>query len=123
MMAPQQGAPAMSLGRALGELTRPWAGHLAVVGALVIAAAILQLVPPLVVRSIVDNNLAVGSSDGLLALAIVYLLATAAAQAFTFGYTYLAARVAQAVLNTLRVGLFAHYQRLPASYFDRTPIG
>ena len=123
MIAQRQAVPALPLGRALRELTRPWTALLALVAALVIAAALLQLVPPLLVRSIVDDNLAVGSSQGLLILAIVFLLATAATQAFTFGYTYLAARVAQGVLYTLRVRLFAHYQQLPASFFDQTPLG
>ena len=111
------------IGRELGELTRPWRPLLVIVAALVVCSALLQLVPPLVVRSIVDDNLAAGSSSGLFLLAVVYLAATAGAQAFTFGYTYLAARIAQAVLNLLRVRLFAHYQYLPISYFDRTPLG
>ena len=44
-------------------------------------------------------------------------------QAMTFLYGYLAAAVAQGVLSDLRTRLFAHLQRLPASYFDRVPIG
>ena len=44
-------------------------------------------------------------------------------QGMTFLYGYLAAAVAQGVLSDLRTRLFAHLQRLPASYFDRVPIG
>ena len=90
---------------------------------LVLLAAILQLTPPLIVRSIVDDHLAVGTADGLLGLALLYLAATAGTQALVFGYTYLASVVAQRVLNRLRVQLFAHYHQLPISYFDRTPMG
>jgi ATP-binding cassette, subfamily B, multidrug efflux pump len=118
-----QPAQTAGVGRQLGELTRPWWPLLGVVGLLVILAAVVQLAPPLIVRSIVDDHLAAGSSEGLLLLAALFLLATAGAQALTFGYTYLAAVVAQAVLNTLRVRLFAHYQELPTRYFDQTPLG
>src|SRR2546428_11050547 len=41
----------------------------------------------------------------------------------TFLYSYLAATVAQGVLTSVRVRLFAHLQRLPIGYFDRTPVG
>ncbi len=82
-----------------------------------------ELVPPLIVRAIVDDHLIAGRSAGLLVLALLYLGATAAVQAMTFLYSYLAATIAQGVLSRLRVRLFAHLQRLPASYFDRTPLG
>lgn len=74
-------------------------------------------------RWVVDDHLAIGRSDGLFRLACLYLAASALAQGLTFAYGYLAATVAQHVLSALRVRLFAHIQRLPASYFDRTPLG
>ena len=98
-------------------------GSMVVVGFLVLAAAAVELVPPLVIRDVVDRHLTAGRSDGLPALALLYLLAVAAMQAMTFLYGYLAAAVAQGVLSDLRTRLFAHVQRLPASYFDRVPIG
>jgi ATP-binding cassette, subfamily B, multidrug efflux pump len=116
-------AASAGVGRQLDELTRPWWLLLGLVALLVILAAVLQLAPLFIVRSIVDDHLAVRSSDGLLRLAVLFLLATAGAQALTFGYTYLAAVIAQRVLNTLRVRLFAHYQELPTQSYDQTPLG
>ncbi len=107
----------------IGGLVRPWRRWLLLIGALVLGAALLELVPPVLVRSIVDDHLTLGRKSGLLALAGLYLGATAGVQALTFLYGYLAAAVAQRVLNALRVRLFAHFQRLPAAYFDRTPLG
>jgi ATP-binding cassette subfamily B multidrug efflux pump len=40
-----------------------------------------------------------------------------------FATEYLTAIVAQRVLRSVRVQLFAHLQRLPMSYYDRTPLG
>jgi ATP-binding cassette, subfamily B, multidrug efflux pump len=90
---------------------------------LVLAAAAFELAPPLIVRAIVDRHLTVGNAEGVLTLAVLYLLAVAAMQAVTFLYAYLAATGAQRMLSDLRTRLFAHLQRLPTSYFDRTPLG
>src|SRR5260221_3862930 len=106
----------------LGMIARPWRLSLALVSALVILAAVVQLAPPLIVRSLVDDHLALGRRDGLFLLAVLYLGATAGAQGLIFGYTYLAAAVAQGVLNALRVRLFRHLQDLPMAYYDQTQI-
>ena len=109
--------------RHLGRLLSERRGSMVVVGILVLAAAAVELVPPLVIRDVVDHHLMVGRSGGLPALALLYLLGIAAMQALAFLYGYLAATVAQGVLSDLRTRLFAHLQRLPTSYFDRVPIG
>jgi ATP-binding cassette subfamily B multidrug efflux pump len=116
------GAPPPVL-RRLGSLLARRRGSMVVVGILVLAAAAVELVPPLVIRDVVDRHLTVGRSGGLSTLALIYLLGIAAMQAFTFLYGYLAAAAAQGVLSDLRTRLFAHLQRLPTSYFDRVPIG
>ena len=109
--------------RGLAQLLAPWRGSLVLVGVLVFAAAAVELIPPLVLRDMVDRHLAIGHADGLRWLALLYLLGVAAMQLLTFLYGYLATRVAQRLLSELRTALFAHVHRLPASYFDRTPIG
>ncbi|HEX2184656.1 MAG TPA: ABC transporter ATP-binding protein, partial [Chloroflexota bacterium] len=101
----------------------PWRAWLALVGVSVLLGAGLELVPPLLVRRIVDAHLALGRSEGLLWIAALYLGATAAVQAMGFLTEYLTATVAQGVLRTLRVRLFAHLQALPLGYYDRTPLG
>jgi ATP-binding cassette subfamily B protein len=113
----------MELGKQLGSLVRPWQRTLAFIVLCVLCGALLELLPPLIVRRIVDDHLVPGVSEGLLVLALLYLAATALGQGLAFLYGYLAATVAQGVLAGLRVRLFAHLQRLPAGYFDRTPVG
>ena len=109
--------------RRLAELVRPWQRILAIITLLVFVAALFELLPPVLIRWIVDDHLSVRNGEGLLALALLYLGATALAQSLAFVYGYLAATVAQGVLSELRVRLFDHLQRLPATYFDRTPLG
>lgn len=104
-------------------LLAPWKGHLAVVAFLVIAAAGLELVPPLVIKWIIDEHLTVGKASGLLPLSVLYLAATATVEGAGFLYTYLTAVVAQGTLHRLRVQLFTHLQQLPLSFHDRTSLG
>ncbi len=115
--------PREAPGRQLVRLVRPWRRTLTVVTLLVVGGALFELAPPLLIRMIVDDHLAVGNAEGLLLLGLLYLCATALGQSLAFVYGYLAAAVAQGVLSDLRVRLFAHLQRLPADYFDRTPVG
>jgi ABC-type multidrug transport system fused ATPase/permease subunit len=114
---------ARSLGAHLASLIGPWRVRATLVVLFVLGAAGLELAPPFIVRTIVDDHLLTGRHAGVLGLAALYLAASAAVQAMTFLYGYLAATIAQGVLSGLRVRLFAHLHRLPASYFDRTPLG
>ena len=74
-------------------------------------------------QKIVDEHLALGRSEGLLWIAVLYLGATAAVQVMGFLTEYLTAIIAQGVLRRLRVRLFSHLLTLPMSYYDRTPLG
>jgi len=91
--------------------------------ALVVTSASLELVPPLLLRTIVDNHLMVGNADGLIVLALLYLLATATVEATRAFAGYLTGVAAQGTLHDLRVRLFSHFQSLPIRWFDRTPLG
>src|SRR5213593_712495 len=119
---PSSGA-ARSLAWNLASLLEPRRVKAAVVVLCVIAAASFELVPPLVIKVIVDDHLLVGRSAGLLVLALFYLGASAAVQTMTFVYSYLAATIAQSALSELRVRVFAHLQRLPIGQIDRMPLG
>ena len=105
------------------ELLRPWRTRCAFVAIGVLAAAAFEVVPPLLIRTIVDDHLIPGDLRGVPLLALAYLAATAAVQLTTFLYSYVAASMAQGVLSALRVRLFAHVQRLPVSDLDQGSVG
>ncbi len=111
------------LARHLLALVRPWRARLLIVAGCVLAAAILELVPPLVVRHVVDSDLTQGRTQGLAGAAGLYLTATTGVAVLTAAYAYLASTVAQASLASLRTALFAHLLALPTSYHDTTPLG
>ena len=105
------------------SLVRPWRPLLAAVVLLVGGSAVAGVVPPLVIRHAVEDNLLPHRTAGLVVEGLVYLGAVVAGGLFTFGYSYLAAVVAQRTIAALRVRLFAHLTRLPMAYFDGTPLG
>ncbi|HEY2776789.1 MAG TPA: ABC transporter ATP-binding protein [Gaiellaceae bacterium] len=116
-------AGATPLWRKLAELVRPWRRTLLVVALCVVASALVELVPPFVVRHVVNADLVPRRTNGLTLAGVVYVLAVAADAVFSFAYTFLAARVSQSAIASLRVRLFSHEMALPSSFFDRTPIG
>jgi ATP-binding cassette, subfamily B, multidrug efflux pump len=109
--------------REVVSIVHPWRRMLGLVGILVLVSALLELVPPLVMRAVVDDHLTVGQIDGLLPLALLYLAATMTIDGTSALATYLTAVAAQGGLNQLRNRLFAHLQALPIGYYDRTPLG
>jgi ATP-binding cassette subfamily B protein len=62
-------------------------------------------------------------SHGLLAMGFVYLLLVVGEFSTFYGQFYLTMMVAQYSLSDLRMALFKHVERLPMSFFDRTPTG
>ncbi|MFN8526300.1 MAG: ABC transporter ATP-binding protein [Chloroflexota bacterium] len=106
-----------------GQAVRPWAGFLILAAALTLASAVCELAPPLLLRSAVDDHLAVGEPAGLLTLAVLYVLAMAGIHGTAAMATYSVTTAAQGALHGIRTAMFAHLQALPTSYFDRNPLG
>jgi ATP-binding cassette subfamily B protein len=109
--------------RQITSILSPWRKSLALIAATVLVGALAELVPPLVMKQVIDEHLAHGRADGLPLLAGLYLGAVAAVQGLSFFTNYLTALTAQGALHALRTRLFAHLQRLPLSYYDQTPLG
>jgi ATP-binding cassette subfamily B multidrug efflux pump len=105
------------------ELVKPYGPKLLLIGAILIAGAICELAPPLVMQRVIDDHLTTGRPDGLITLALIYLGVVGTIQVIGFAGSYLTALTAQSALRDLRVKLFDHFQKLPVSYFDRTPLG
>src|SRR5882724_11015641 len=89
----------------VAHLVRPWRRHLTLVVACVVGAALAGVVPPLVIRHVVNDNLVPRHAAGLLPAGMVYLGAVAAAAALGYVYSYAAAVVAQRAIAALRVRL------------------
>jgi ATP-binding cassette, subfamily B, multidrug efflux pump len=92
-------------------------------GAGTLAAALLELVPPLVLRRIIDSYLSSGQLNGLGGVAIIYVLALIATSAVGFIQVFVNSYIGQNIILELRSFMAEHLTRLPMSYYSRTPVG
>ncbi len=82
-----------------------------------------QLVGPALTRRVIDVAIPARDTGMVRTAALLYLLALAVQFAAGYGETVLTGLLGQQVMRDLRGELFAHLQRLPIAYFDRTPVG
>ena len=108
--------------RLLGVL-RPHRGRLALALGLTLFGILLGLVPPLLMRQVIDVAIARKDIGMLVYLAAGLVLFPAAGAGLSVGQSYLNAVVAQGVIHDLRVAMYEHGQRLGIDFFTRTPGG
>jgi ATP-binding cassette subfamily B protein len=82
-----------------------------------------QLVGPALTRRVIDVAIPARDAGMVRAAALLYALSLAAQFGAGFAETVLTGLLGQRVMRTLRRELFAHLQRLPVAFFDRTPVG
>jgi ATP-binding cassette subfamily B protein len=90
---------------------------------IIVATALVQLVPPLLFRSIIDTAIPNGDRAYLNLLAGFAVLAALGSAALAVADRYVSSRVGEGVIYDLRVALFAHVQRMPVAFFTRTQTG
>ncbi len=109
--------------RRLFAYVRPWRPLVAAALLLIVLQSGLQLVGPLLTRWVIDTALP-ARDIGVVTMAAVAFAGVLLVQfAATYGETLLTALLGQRVMRDLRLELYAHLQRLPVSFFDRTPVG
>nr|WP_205803091.1 ABC transporter ATP-binding protein [Microbacterium oleivorans] len=116
------------LGRRVVALFRPYRRRLVVTAALVILAAAVGVIPPLLVQRIFDDALfpVDGSPPqlgllGVLVLSMIGLFVLGAA--LGIAQTWLTSTVGNRVTGDLRVRMFAHLQAMDLGFFTRTKTG
>ncbi len=105
------------------EFARPYKAALIGFLAMIVAGAVLALIPPLLFRRIIDVTLPEGDRDELLLIAVLVVAAALGEAAVSLIERRLSARIGEGVIFDLRVALFDHVQRLPISFFTRTQTG
>lgn len=111
--------PAFGLRQLLGEFRRP----LAVGLLLVVFDAVATLAGPALVKVGIDSGVAVGSRGVLIGASAVYLVVTLADLVDTVGASFVTGRVAQRVMLSLRIRIWAQLQRLSLDYYEREMAG
>ena len=88
-----------------------------------IAATLLELAPPLLLRRIIDDNLSIGVLSGLPLVATLYFLAVIGSSIVVFVQVFVNRYIGQNMILQLRFFMAEHLSKLPMSYYNRTPVG
>jgi ATP-binding cassette, subfamily B, multidrug efflux pump len=120
------------LARRLLHYLRPYRSRVALALGLTLGVAGLEALGPILFKVAIDSYIdpvahgRLALPVGLRALGVIALIYFAAL-ALSFGVLYLQVRVMQVVgqrtMYDLRREIFAHLQRLPMSFYDRSPVG
>src|SRR5579875_884835 len=109
--------------RRLGRALRPHRLKIAGVLAFTVLGVILGLVPPLLMRSIIDTAIKRHDLHLLIWLSVGLVAFPAASAVNAVGQSYLNAVVAQSLIHDLRTAMYEHGQKLGISFFTKTPAG
>ena len=96
-----------------------------VCGALValVGDAVVQLVPPYLVKIAIDQYIAQGDLVGINQIAIAYLGVLVASFSLEYAQTYMMQMIGQRIMFDMRMQIYAHLQRLDLAFYDRNPVG
>ena len=109
--------------RRVWAFARPYRVTIAVFLAAILIAALLALVPPLVVRAILDDAIPAGDRALIMWFAGLAVAAALADAGLQILQRWCSASVGEGLIADLRIALYAKVQRLPVAFFTRTPTG
>lgn len=109
--------------RRVWTFARPYRSN--IVGFLlsILLAALVALVPLLVIREILDVAIPDGNRGLIWLLAVIAVAAALADAALAIAQRWYSARIGEGLIYDLRVALFDKVQRMPIGFFTRTQTG
>jgi ATP-binding cassette subfamily B protein len=109
------------------RFARPYRAMLGAFVGVLVLQALVDLVPPLVFRQIIDTAIPQGRRTGddtrLHWLAGIAVAAALGAALLALGERWFSSRIGEGVIYDLRVSVFDHIQKMPISFFTRTQTG
>jgi ATP-binding cassette, subfamily B, bacterial len=109
--------------RRIWSFARPYRATIVLFLLAILASALLALVPPFVVRAILDTAIPEGDRTMITWLASAAVLAAVGDAALQIVQRWCSSRVGEGLIYDLRRALFAKVQRMPVAFFTRTPTG
>jgi ATP-binding cassette subfamily B protein len=109
--------------RRVWGFAKPYRATIALFLVSIIVAALLALVPPLVVREILDDAIPNRDRSAVWTLTAVAVGAALFDAALQIVQRWCSARVGEGLIADLRRTLYTKVQRLPLAFFTRTPTG
>jgi ATP-binding cassette subfamily B multidrug efflux pump len=102
---------------------RKYLGRTIIATILLIGSAVMGLFAPLLVKHAIDVSIPHQDVHGLVVVGAIYLVLQLAIGAAGYFQQTLLAIVGENAISDLKHSLFGHIVRLPASFFDKNPVG
>jgi ATP-binding cassette subfamily B multidrug efflux pump len=109
--------------RRLLAYLRPYRPQAALALVAIIAASVLQLAQPYLMKLVIDRYIPAGDLSGLNRIAILYLAIIAASFGLEFTQTWLLQLTGQRIMFDMRMQIYRHLQRIDLRFYDRNPVG
>jgi ATP-binding cassette subfamily B protein len=111
-----------TLGR-IRRFLRPYRWRLVLYLLVIVATAVVGSIPPLLVKSLLDNGVAKGNVGLVDALAVAMVFLALASTALSLVNRWFGSVIGEGIIYDLRVQLYDHVQRMPIAFFTRTQTG
>ncbi|MBN2412748.1 ABC transporter ATP-binding protein [candidate division KSB1 bacterium] len=85
--------------------------------------AVCELLGPYLIKIAIDREIAAKDLKGLSIISFLYLAITGIQFIVNYVNQYLTQCLGQNVMYDIRTKIFSHVQKLPLSFFDKTPVG
>lgn len=102
---------------------RPYAGKIALMLGLILTITLLNLIPPLLTRNLIDYALPQGDVVRLTLLALGMIVVALLSGLLGVGQRYLSAIIGEGMIYDLRVALYSHLQHMSLRFFTHTKTG
>ncbi len=107
----------------VARFARPYWGTVGLLMVAITVSSLLDLVPPLLYRHLVDSILPGKDLAGLNWLAVGLVGVPVLGRAIGIGQSYLGARAGESIVRDLRLSLFEHLQAMSLRFFTHTKTG
>lgn len=107
----------------VAEFARPYAPLLAIMLVTILISALIDLIPPLIYRSLVDQAIPNQDLRQLTVLAAALVIIPLIDGLIGVGQRYLSSRVGEGVISDLRQALYGHMSKMSIRFFTNTKTG
>jgi ATP-binding cassette subfamily B protein len=101
----------------------PYKWELTIAIVLMVGSALVELIPPFLIRTAIDGPIAQGNVAGVWPIFYVYVATLVLSFVFRYVQTYMMQSMSQRVIIDIRMAIFRHIQRMSLGFFDRNPVG
>jgi ATP-binding cassette subfamily B protein len=121
----EQGQPKVSLElmRRVGYYARPYWKRVAVILVTMVSISSLSLIPPLLIRDLLDNAIPNRDFTRLNILALGMIAVPLVNGLLGVAQRYASSQIGEGIIFDLRTGLFAHLQRMSLRFYTNTQVG